>query len=384
MAKDYYELLGVSKTATPEELKKAYRKLAIKYHPDKNPGNKEAEDKFKEISQAYDVLSDPNKRSRYDQFGPDAFSSAAGAGGGGGGGFRDASDIFSQVFGGGFGGFSDIFGGGGGRQRHNPNAPEQGSDLRYNLEIDFEDAVFGVEKNLTIPRQVTCNECGGSGCEKGYKPKTCDRCHGSGHVTVSQGFFSMSQPCPTCRGTGHIIEKPCRKCHGQGRVQETKTLPVRIPPGVDTGSRLRVAGEGEGGVRGGPAGDLYVVIHVRPSAVFEREGNNLYCQVPTSFATAALGGVIEVPTVSGGTKMKVPAGTQNGAILRIKGKGMPNLRGGGRGDLHVAIQIEVPKKLSGEQEKLLKAFAASLKPENSPLRQEFENKASNFLKEWGK
>ncbi len=382
MAKqDYYELLGVARTASAEEIKKAYRKLAIKYHPDKNPGDKAAEEKFKDISQAYEVLSDPDKRARYDQFGADAFAPGAG-GGRPGGGFQDPFDIFSQVFGGGAGGggsiFEEFFGGG---RRQNPNGAMDGADLRYDLEIDFEDAVYGADTKITIPRLTTCDSCSGTGCEPGSGKTRCVRCGGTGQVTTSNGFFSVRQPCPACRGTGEVIDKPCRKCRGEGRVRIEKTLQLHIPPGVDTGSRLRVAGEGESGRRGGAPGDLYVVIHVRPHAVFVREGNDLLCEMPVPFMTAALGGIVVVPTIAGPAKMKVPEGTQNGTLLRLKGKGVPALRGGGRGDLHIRVQVEVPTRLSAEQRDLLGKFEKSLTAANYPKRRQFEEKASNFLKE---
>ena len=387
MSKDFYEILGVAKTATPEELKKAYRKLAIKYHPDKNPGDAAAEEKFKEISNAYEVLSDPAKRQRYDQLGHDAFTQTGGQGfggfgGGGGGGFRDPMDMFSQFFGGGNGGggfsFEDLFGGGS-RRRRDPNAPQQGSDLRCDIEIAFEDAVFGATREITVTKSADCTECGGSGCAAGTGKKTCTRCGGSGQVTVSQGFFAMQQTCPTCRGTGQIIEKPCSACRGTGRKNVEEKIPVRIPPGVDNGDRLRVSGKGEGGVRGGAAGDLYVVIHVRASQVFERDGVDLYCKLPIDPFTAMLGGVVEVPTVSGMTKMKVEAGTQSGAVLRIKGKGMPALRGGARGDLHVQLQVETPVGLDSEVKKKLEEVRQLVAEKNYPQSEKFRQTAGPFL-----
>lgn len=380
MASDYYQTLGVERSASADEIKKAYRKLALKYHPDRNPGDKTAEEKFKEVSTAYEVLSDPQKRAQYDQFGHEAYTSAGGAGAGGAD-FRHAQDIFSQFFGGGGGGFSfeDLFGGGGGRR--SGNGPREGADLRYDLEIDFEDAVYGADKTITFPRLTDCPECHGSGCEAGSGRKRCARCGGTGQQTVSQGFFSIRQPCPACGGSGEVIEKPCRKCRGQGRIQESKTLQIHIQPGVDTGSRLRVAGKGEAGVHGGPAGDLYVVIFVRPSAVFAREGQDLICEVPIGFATAAAGGLAEVPTISGKTKMRVPAGTQSGATLRLKGKGVPSLRGGGRGDLLVRVVVETPSRLNKEQEELLARFEASLTERNRPRHAAFVERAKNFMRE---
>ncbi len=317
MAQDFYQTLGVDRNATLDDLKKAYRKLAIKYHPDKNPGNKEAEEKFKEVSLAYETLSNPEKRRQYDQFGHDAYTSSQR---GGAGPDFNAQDIFSQFFGGGGGGggfsFEDLFGGGGGRRRRDPNGPVRGNDLRYDLEIDFEDAVYGAEKRITIPRLVECPDCSGSGCEPGTGRKTCTQCGGQGRIHVSQGFFSIQQACPKCQGTGQIIEKPCRKCHGQGRIRQEKSFSLRIQPGVDTGSQMRVAGKGEDGLRGGAAGDLYVVIHVRPSAVFQRSENDLKCEVPISFEAAVAGGTVEVPSLTGKTKMRIPPGTQSGTVLR--------------------------------------------------------------------
>jgi molecular chaperone DnaJ len=381
MPSDYYDTLGVSKSSSADEIKKAYRKLAVKYHPDKNPGDKAAEDKFKEISQAYEVLSDPKKRSQYDQFGHAAFTSRGGGGAGasGMGGFHDPFDIFSQVFGGSGGSiFDDLFGGG--SSRRSSSSPREGSDLRYDIEIDFEDAVYGADKKIKIPRMDTCSTCKGSGCAPGSSKSTCTRCGGSGQISMAQGFFNIRQSCPTCNGTGQMIKTPCKKCGGDGRMRVEKTLQIHIPPGVDTGSRLRVAGEGEGGYRGGRSGDLYVVIHVKPHDIFLRDGNDILCEVPIDFPTAALGGVVEVPTVSGKTKMKIPEGTQNGAVLRIKGKGVPSLRGGHRGDQHVKIFVEVPKNLNKDQKKLLKEFAeATGGSSNHPVKESFLERAKRFL-----
>ena len=376
---DYYETLGIAKDADADGIKKAYRKLALKYHPDRNQGNKEAEEKFKEISIAYETLSNPDKRRQYDQFGHDAYTRQGG--GGGGADYQRAQDIFSQFFGGGSGfSFEDLFGGSS-RRRTNPNAPRRGDDMRYDLEIDFEDAMYGVERTIDITKMENCNECHGSGCAEGSSKKSCPHCGGSGTYTVSQGFFSVRQTCPHCGGSGQVIEKPCKKCRGRGQVQVTKQRTVRIPAGVDTGSQLRDSGQGGCGFNGGPAGDLYIFIHVRPSRVFERDGSNLYCEVPVDFAVAAVGGTIEVPTISGKTRLNVPAGTQNGQILRIKGKGAPSLRRGvGRGDLHIRILLETPVNLSGEQKELLEKFAASLKENNTPRYREFVKRAGNFLR----
>ena len=380
MAKDYYQVLEVAKDASADEIKKAYRKLAIKYHPDKNPGDKAAEERFKEISQAYEVLSDPEKRRQYDQFGHEAYTQRGGAGAGGFDQQR-AYDIFSQFFGGGGGGggfsFEDLFGGGGQRRRETGVA---GDDLRYDLEIDFEEAMFGAEKTLRIPCLSECASCHGSGCEPGTGRKTCPRCGGSGTQVISQGFFSMRQPCSACQGTGQIVEKPCHVCRGQGRVRGENSFSVHIPPGVDTGSRLRVAGRGNAGAFGGRTGDLYVFIHVRPSGVFERDGDDLLCEVPIPYAVAVAGGTVDVPTISGKATLKVPAGTQSGAILRMKGKGAPSLRGGARGNLHLRLIVESPVQLTSEQQKLLDAFNASLKERNNPRQSNFKKSAERFMR----
>lgn len=374
---DFYETLGVAKNASADEIKKAYRKLAIKYHPDKNPGNKEAEEKFKEVSAAYETLGNPEKRSQYDQLGHDAYTRSGGGGGAGGFNYQQAQDIFSQFFGGGGGfGFEDLFGGG---RRADPHAPQRGEDLRYALEIDFETAMYGDDKKINVTRLENCDSCGGSGCAPGSGRKSCPRCKGSGMLNISQGFFSVRQPCPNCSGTGQIIEKPCPKCHGEGRVRSTAPLSIHIPAGVDDGSSLRVSGKGSAGLRGGPAGDLYVILRVRPSNVFQRDENDLLCEVPIPFALAAAGGDLFVPTISGKTRIKVPAGTQSGTILRIKGKGAPSLRGGGRGDLHVRLLVETPVGLSREQQELLEKFNASLTPKNQKRQSEFAERARNFL-----
>lgn len=367
MSQDYYELLGVSRSSSKDEIKKAYRKLAIKYHPDKNPGDKEAEEKFKEISHAYEVLSDPKKKQMYDQYGSAAFEpggmGSAGMGGGAGGGFHDPFDIFREVFGGaaggqgGFGGgiFDDFFGGGGAQ-----SGVQRGHDLRYDVEITLEEAAKGIEKEIKYRRPISCNSCDGSGAEKGSKKTTCSTCGGHGQVVTSRGFFSVRQTCPTCQGAGTYFEKPCKSCSGEGRKKETSTLTIKIPAGVETGSKLRSAGNGEAGLQGGPAGDLYVVIHVQEHEIFERHGDNLYCTIPIKFTLAALGGTIEVPTlVDGNTTLKIPAGTQAGTVMRIKGKGMPQLRRLNEGDQMVRIEVEVPKKLSDKQREALEEFAVA-------------------------
>ncbi len=383
MPKDFYELLGVSRDATADQIKKAYRKLAVKYHPDKNPDNKEAEDKFKEISHAYEVLSDQSKRAQYDQFGHAAFSGTGR--GGGGGGFHDPFDIFSQVFGGragaagGAGIFDELFGGG--SFRRSASSAVDGADLRYDMEIDFEDAVYGADRKITIPKMVACDACGASGCEPGSKRIRCTRCNGTGQIALSQGFFSIRQTCPACHGAGEMVEHPCKKCHGEGRVRSERTLQLHIPPGVDTGSKLRISNEGESGMRGGRTGDLYVFIHVRPHEIFHREANDIICEVPITYTIATLGGVVEIPTVTGSAKMQIPAGTQTGTILRIKGRGIPALRGGTRGDMHVRVFVEVPRHLNSEQKELLKKSDESLKPEkNLPLKTAFGKKAKPFLR----
>ena len=354
---DYYEQLGVAKNASADDIKKAYRKLAIKYHPDKNPGNKEAEEKFKEISAAYEVLSDPDKRARYDQFGHDAYTSS----GSGGGGFS----------------FEDLFGGG---RRSNPNAPVPGDDLRYDLTIDFEDAMYGAEKEIQIPHTVTCPDCKGSGAAEGATKTQCPHCGGSGVETVSKGFFSVRQTCRHCGGKGQSIDKPCRSCGGSGKKRITEPVKIRIRPGMDTGNQLRVSGMGNAGDRGGAPGDLYILLNVRPSRIFHREGNDLICEVPVPFAVAALGGELDVPTISGKSTILVPKGSQHGRILRLAGKGVPSLRGGVRGDLHIRLVIETPVDLNKEQQELLKKFQESLGKNNTPLHNNFVNNAGAFLR----
>jgi len=379
MSKDYYEELGVARNASAEDIKKAYRKLAIKYHPDKNPGNKEAEEKFKEVSAAYEVLSDPEKRARYDQFGHEAYTSA---GGGGTADFSHAQDIFNAFFGGGGGGagfnFEDLFTGG--SRRRNPNAPVPGDDLRFDLTISFEDAMYGAEKELQVPHLVNCPECKGSGAAPGAVKKTCPRCGGSGAETVSQGFFSVRQTCRACGGRGQTIDKPCPACGGSGKKQQVDPVKIRIAPGVDTGNQLRVPGMGNAGERGGAPGDLYVFINVRPSRIFHREGNDLICEVPVPFGVAALGGKLDVPTISGKATIVIPKGSQFGRVLRLAGKGAPSARrGGSRGDLHVRLIIETPVNLNKEQQALLEKFTASLGKSNTPVQNAFVENAGNYL-----
>ncbi|MGB5606998.1 MAG: molecular chaperone DnaJ [Gammaproteobacteria bacterium] len=353
MAKrDYYEVLGVSKNSSEADLKKAYRRAAQKHHPDRNPDNKEAEEKFKECKEAWEVLSDTRKRAAYDQFGHAGVDPSMGGGGAGAGAGANFNDIFGDVFG-------DIFGGGrggrGGGQR-----VYRGSDLRYNLELSLEDAVAGTEVKIRVPTLVTCDACDGSGARKGSSPTTCSTCGGQGQVRLQQGFFSLQQTCPRCRGNGTVITDPCTKCQGQGRVQESKTLSVKVPAGVDTGDRIRLSGEGEAGESGGPPGDLYVQIQVKEHPIFRREENNLYCEVPISFVTAALGGELEVPTLNGRVNLKIPAETQTGRMFRMRNKGVKPVRGGAVGDLICKVSVETPVKLNRKQKDLLKEFAGQM------------------------
>jgi molecular chaperone DnaJ len=376
---DYYDLLGVSRDVSEGDLKKAYRKMAVKYHPDKNPGDAEAEERFKKVSEAYEVLKDPDKRAAYDRYGHAAFQGAgAGRSSGGGGGFHDPFDIFREVFGGSGGGgggiFDDFFGGG--SQSNN-----RGSDLRYDLEITLEEAAKGIEKEVKYRKLTSCGTCHGDGCEPGTKKVHCHTCGGSGHVSTSRGFISFRQACPTCQGGGVMAENPCKTCNGDGRVHETTSVKVRIPAGVDTGSKLRSQGKGEAGSNGGPAGDLYIVIHVKEHEIFERSGNDLYCEIPIKFTLAALGGTIEVPTLQGKGSLKIPAGTQSGTVFRLRNTGIPDLRGGNRGDQMVRVTIEVPKKLSSDQKHKLEAFAEACGDAGNPVEEGFLNKAKKFFED---
>ncbi len=384
MAKeDYYELLGVQKGASEEELKKAYRKKAVQYHPDKNPGNKEAEEMFKKISHAYEVLKDPEKRAAYDRYGHAAFEGAGagmprGPGGMGGGGFHDPFDIFREVFGqqGGMGGgiFDEMFGGGGRR-----GGGQDGADLRYDLEITLEEAARGAEREISFRKHVTCERCDGSGAEPGSKRVTCPTCRGAGQVRRSGGIITFTQTCPTCGGSGSRVEKPCTACRGEGRVLKTTKLNVRIPAGVDNGSRLRSTGNGEAGVAGGQTGDLYIVISVKEHELFERQGDDLFCEIPIKFTLASLGGTIEVPTLFGKASLKIPVGTQSGTTFRLRDKGMPSLRGGGQGDQLVRVHVEVPQSLSSEQRKILEEFARVSGDANEPTSKSFFEKAKKFF-----
>ncbi|OED38726.1 molecular chaperone DnaJ [Chromatiales bacterium (ex Bugula neritina AB1)] len=346
---DYYEVLGVSRDAGDAELKKAYRRLAMKHHPDRNPGDTVAEEKFKEAKEAFEILGDAQKRAAYDRFGHDGVSNSASGGAGPGGG-ADFSDIFGDVFG-------DIFGGGGGRSR---SRARSGSDLQYNLELTLEESVTGLEKTLKIPTQVLCGECTGSGAKPGTKPVTCETCKGMGQVRMQQGFFSVQQTCPTCRGNGEQISDPCNKCRGAGRVQEQKTLSVKIPAGVDTGDRIRLSGEGEAGEKNAPAGDLYVLVQVKKHAIFERNDDDLHCTVPIDIITASLGGELEVPTLEGRLNLKIPAGTQTDKVFRMRGKGVKPIRSSSVGDLLCRVQIEVPVNLTNEQKALFEQLRESM------------------------
>jgi molecular chaperone DnaJ len=352
MPRDYYEILGVPRNASEQEVKSAYRKLALKLHPDRNPGDKQAEDAFKEAAEAYGVIGDPEKRRRYDAYGHAAVS---GAGAGGAGFdptiFADFSDILGDFF-----GFGDAFGG-----RRGRSGPRRGSDLRYNLELGFEEALFGTETSIQFPRAETCASCSGSGAAPGSGPSACPQCGGRGQVAFQQGFFTVARTCGRCRGTGRVITTPCRECHGEGAVARERKLQIKIPGGVDTGSQLRMTGEGEAGAQGGPPGDLYVFVRVRDHEFFRRDGTDLYCEIPLSLPQAALGASIEIPLPDGTQhKLHVPEGSQPGATLRVKGHGVPHLGARGRGDLHVQLRVMVPTRLSGEQRKLLEQLGKTL------------------------
>jgi len=390
--RDFYEVLIVTRTATGEEIKKSYRKLAVQFHPDKNPGDHTAEEKFKELGEAYEVLSDEQKRAAYDRYGHAAFTQGGGmsGGGGGAGGFHDPFDIFREVFGmgaegGGGGGAGGIFeqffgggsgGGGGGRDR---SGRQRGSDLRYDMQIKLEEAAFGVEKEIEIAKLDNCQKCDGSGAESGSGASSCPTCGGRGQVISSRGFFQVSQTCPRCRGMGQIVEKPCRACEGEGRVERTSRIKLKIPAGIEHGSRLRSPGNGEAGVRGGARGDLYVVIHIKEHEIFQRDEDNLYCELPIPFATATLGGEVEVPTLEGKALLKIPHGTQSGTPFKLRGKGMPVINSSARGELIVTVMVEVPTKLNSEQRKKLEEFAELMGEDNAPVQKSFFEKAKEFF-----
>lgn len=380
--RDYYEILGVSRDASADEIKKAYRKLAVKYHPDKNPGDKDAEDKFKEVSEAYEVLSDPSQRQKYDQFGHQAFGSGGGgpaagqAAGFGGIDLEEALRTFMGASGGGSSIFDDFFGGG--RQRSSTSRT-RGADLRYDLEIDFEEAVLGSTREMTLNVQEECDACSGTGAEKGTQKESCQHCGGGGYVVSSSGFFQMRQTCPVCSGTGQVIKNPCKKCGGTGRVKARRNLTLKIPAGVETGSRLRLPGKGEGGLRGGPTGDLYVVLHVRPHDLFQRRDLDIYCKFPVPFDIATLGGQIQVPTIHGYAKLKVPAGSESGREFRLRGKGVKSIHGHGNGDEYVSIVVEVPDNLNRKQKQKVKELQESLSESNFPLTRKIKEKARKFF-----
>jgi molecular chaperone DnaJ len=383
MAKtDYYTLLGVGKDASADEIKKAYRKKAIEFHPDKHKGDKGMEAKFKEVSEAYEVLKDTEKRAAYDRYGHAAFESGGGMGGmrgGAGGGFHDPFDIFREVFGG--SAFDDFFGGGGGGSSGAGGA-QAGSDLRYDLEISLVEAFKGAEKEIKYRTAVVCEVCNGSGAEPGSKVITCPTCGGSGRVVSSRGFFQVQQACPQCNGAGRIPEKRCSACGGEGRQVRDKTVKIRVPAGIESGQRLRSSGNGEAGIMGGPAGDLYVVIHVKDHDIFERKGDDLYCDVPIKFTLAALGGTIEAPTLSnnsGRVSLKIPTGTQDGTVFKLRDRGMPSLRGGTKGNQFVRVHIEVPRKLNSEQRKHLEDFAIASGDADQPVEEGFWEKAKKIF-----
>jgi molecular chaperone DnaJ len=371
--RDYYEILSVERTATDGEIKSAYRKLALKYHPDRNPGDTQAEERFKECAEAYAILADSEKRAAYDRFGHAGVSSAAGAGGFDPSvftGFEDILGGLGDIF-----GFGDIFGGG--RRR---GGPQRGRDLRYDLEISFEESAQGSETTIQIPREENCDACKGSGAAPGTQPAVCNLCRGQGQVRTQQGFFTVARTCPQCRGTGKTITKPCTSCRGAGRVSAERKIKVRIPPGIATGQQLRLQGEGEAGYAGGPAGSLYVVVHVQEHEYFRRDGMNLFCEVPVNYPTVALGGEIEVPTLDGVETVKVPEGTQTGTTLRLRGKGMPDVNGRGRGDLFATVQVRTPKKLTKEQRQTIEQLAKVLpKDKFEPRKRDDEHQDERNL-----
>lgn len=373
MKADFYETLGVQKGADEKELKSAYRKMAMQFHPDRNPGDESCEARFKEINEAYDTLKDPQKRAAYDRFGHAAFENGMGGGGGGFNGAGGFADIFEDIFG-------DMMG----RRQRSSGGRERGADLRYNMEISLEEAFAGKTAQIRVPSSITCTDCSGSGAKPGTSPVTCSMCSGSGRVRASQGFFSIERTCPTCQGKGEMIKDPCTKCGGQGRVVEERSLAVNIPAGIEDGTRIRLAGEGEAGSRGGPTGDLYIFLSVKPHEFFQRDGADLYCKVPISMTTAALGGSFEVATLDGTqSRVKVTEGAQNGKQFRLKGKGMPVLRQPNVGDLYIQVAIETPQNLSKRQRELLEEFEQLSSKENSPQSAGFFSRMKDFFESFG-
>ncbi len=376
--RDYYEVLGVSKGASADEIKKGFRKKAKELHPDRNADNPDAEAQFKEANEAYDVLKDPERKAAYDRYGHAAFENGMGGGGGGragghpGGDFSSAfSDVFDDLFG-------DFMGGGGSRGGARQRAT-RGADLRYNLRLSLEEAFAGLHKTINVPTSVSCTSCDGTGAEGGAEPTTCPTCSGMGKVRAQQGFFTVERTCPTCSGLGQMIKNPCKTCHGHGRVEKDRSLSVNIPAGVETGTRIRLAGEGEAGLRGGPPGDLYIFIEVARHELFEREGNNLHCRVPVSMAKAALGGAIEVPTIDGGRgRVQIPEGSQSGRQMRLRGKGMPALRGGGTGDMFIELAVETPVNLTPRQKEILKEFDEISEENTNPETRSFFSSVKSF------
>lgn len=367
--RDYYEILGLGRGASDQELKSAYRQAALKFHPDRNPGDRAAEEKFKEAAEAYAVLSDPQRRAAYDRYGHAGVSASAGSPFEGAG-FPDLSDVFGDIF------FGDLFGGGGGRRR---NRPQRGEDLRYDLELSFEDAVRGMAAEIQVPRQEACGRCRGTGGEPDGGASMCPRCHGKGQVIFQQGFLSVRQTCSQCGGAGKVVRKPCAKCQGQGYLRAERKLKVNIPAGVDDGQRLRLSGEGQPGANGGPAGDLYVFIKVEDHPIFERRDNDLHCTIPINVAQAVLGAEIRIPTLDGTELLKIPEGTQSGATFRLRNKGVPDVNGHGRGDLNVHIQVKVPSKLTREQKKLFEGLAELLPVDNEPDKRGIFEKVKDYF-----
>jgi molecular chaperone DnaJ len=377
--RDYYEILGVNKSSSKEDIKKAYRKLAMQFHPDRNPDNKEAEAKFKEASEAAEVLLDDQKKARYDQFGHAGMGQGGGPGGFGGGGFSgdfgDLGDIFGDIFGEMMGGGRRRGGGGGGRR----SRAQMGEDLQAEMEVTFEEAAFGVEKEILIQKAASCGDCHGTGAKKGSSPTTCDMCHGHGEVRRQQGFFTIAQTCPKCQGSGQMIKDPCVTCHGKGRVRKKETLSVKVPAGIDEGQRLKLSNQGDGGAHGGPAGDLYVLIRLKEHDFFTRDGFDVICEVPVSFSQAALGSDVEVPTLGGRVSMKVPAGTQSGKKMRLKNKGIAKLGGYGFGDQIISIHVETPTKLTGEQRELFERLAALEENQSNPMTKGFFDRVKDLF-----